>query len=310
MTGAEVIGAEADKSTLWAAARADPGHLPELALMRVLPVISPGIHTWARALEGAASTPTDRLARRSVRRATTLAGWAGVITGTSFYVGMAPAIAVIYLEQLSVVLRVAAVFGHDPRCAARAAELLVIQGRYATVQEAEAAIRSATTKQDRVATADAPEESRSLMCQALSMIGLQLRVVRRPLDALVLVAEVLSFVVPIIGIPVWAYVNKRTTRRLGETAVRLYEQGGAEAVRPTGVTLAPAPTRRARRRLVGGVIAVGIALAALALVIPLGRLSHSLPLAGRGLAELGLLFTVSRLVRMVGPTSSDRPVRH
>ena len=76
------------------------------------------------------------------------------------------------------------------------------------------------------------------------------------------------------------------------------------------MTLFPEPTRRARRWLVTAVLLVGVLLATLALLLPLGRLSHLLPLAGRGIAEFGLLFTISLLIRALRPTSGEaRPVR-
>lgn len=300
MTSAEAVLGEGDWRSLAAAVRRDPVHLPELVLVRVLPLLSPGIHAWAISREGAETTPADRLAWRSVRRATSSARWAGVITGTSFYVGMPTAIATIYFEQLAVILRIAAIFGHDPRSAARAPEMLVIQGRYTSVDEAATAIRFAGTKRGSDTKPAAPSDSPTLVRQALSMIGLRLRIVRRPLDALVLLAEAASLVVPIIGIPVWAYVNARTTRPLGQTAIRYYEEHPPVAG-SLGETPSRGPSRRTRRRIVAGVLALGLALATLALLLPLGRLSHALPLAGRGLAELGLLFTVSRLVHVIRP---------
>lgn len=120
---------------------------------------------------------------------------------------------------------------------------------------------------------------------------------RRPIDVVIIIAAVLSFVLPIVGIPFWAVANARVTRRRGEDAV-------AEA--SVGVTLFPEPTHSARRWMVAGVLLVGLLLAALALLLPLGRISHRLPLAGRGLAEFGLLFTISSLIRALRPTSSDR----
>ena len=68
-----------------------------------------------------------------------------MITGSSFYVGMLPAMAMIYFEQLNAVLRIAAVFGRDPSEPVRAAEILVVQGRYPTVAEAAGALRGGRT---------------------------------------------------------------------------------------------------------------------------------------------------------------------
>lgn len=290
---------------LWQAARRDPAHLPELVLVRVLPLLSPGVSDWMSGLDGSATTPPEQLAHEQVHSSTVRARWVGSITGSSFYVGMPSALAVIYCEQLLVVLRIAAIFGHDPRSAARAAELLVIQGRYLTIEEAETAIRFAGTGRDDEMKPAAPEDSRSLFRQALSMIGLRLRDVRRPIDALIVVVTVLSFVLPGVGMPFWALTNARVTRGRGEEAIRFYARRQPVAEGAVGVTLFPEATRRGRRWIVAGVLLVGCVLAALALLLPLGRLSHLLPLAGRGLAEVGLLFTISALVRALRPISGD-----
>src|ERR1700689_1847870 len=117
------------RKPLWQGARRDPAHLPELVLVRLLPLLSPCVSHWVSGLEGVKTTPPEQLARAQVHSSTARARWVGSITGSSFYVGMPSALAVIYSEQLLVVLRIAAPFGHDPRSAARAPELLVIQGR-------------------------------------------------------------------------------------------------------------------------------------------------------------------------------------
>jgi hypothetical protein len=274
--------------------------------VRVLPLLSPGVSRWVAGLEGVETRPPEQLARKRVRSSTGLARWIGTITGSSFYVGMPSAIAVIYFEQLLVVLRIAAIYGHDPRSAARAPELLVIQGRYTTIEEAETAILFAGAGRDDEMNPATPGGSRSLFRQGLSMIGLQLRKVRRPIDVVIIIAAVLSFVLPIVGIPFWAVANARVTRRRGEDAIRFYGKHQPVAEASVGVTLFPEPTHSARRWMVAAVLLVGLLLAALALLLPLGRISHRLPLAGRGLAEFGLLFTISSLIRALRPTSSDR----
>jgi hypothetical protein len=271
----------------------------------MLPLLSPGVSSWVSGLEGVKTTPPEQLAREQVHGSTVRARWVGSITGSSFYVGMPSALAVIYCEQLLVVLRIAAIFGHDPRSAARAPELLVIQGRYVTIEEAETAIRFAGTGRDDEMKPAAGQDSRSLFRQALSMIGLRLRNVRSPIDVLIIILAVLSFALPGVGIPFWAVANARVARRRGEDAIRFYEKHQPPAESAVGVTLFLEPTHRARRWMVAGILLVGALLAALALLLPLGRISHLLPLAGRGLAEFGLLFTISSLVRALRPTPAD-----
>src|SRR5580704_12451422 len=83
---------------LWQAARRDPAHLPELVLVRVLPLLSPGVSSWVSGLEGVEATSPEQLARERVHSSTVRARWVGSITGSSFYVGMPSALAVIYCE--------------------------------------------------------------------------------------------------------------------------------------------------------------------------------------------------------------------
>jgi hypothetical protein len=223
----------------------------------------------------------NRLARRTFRRSVGRARRAGAITGSSFYVGMAPAVSVIYCEQLRMVLRIAAICGRDPEDQARAAEILVFQRRYLSVAETEAALHSAGNAKSRDRGPPWTRRTRLALEQLPQMIGLQLGRIKHPLDVLIWAAEVAAFFVRLMSIPVWTYANAVCTKRLGP------------------------PTARVRRRLVvgrGGLIA---ALAILAPFIPLGRVSYSLPLGGILLAEVGLLWTGLRLVLIAQPVSTD-----
>ena len=130
---------------------------------------------------------------------------------------------------------------------------------------------------------------------------------RRPIDVLVIVAAVLSFALPGVGIPFWAVANACVTRRRGEDAIRFNEEHRPPAEGAVSVTLFLEPTRRARWWMVAALLVVGVLLAALALLLRLGSDLPPDPLAGRGLAEFGLLFTISRLIRALAPTSGDAP---
>ena len=108
---------------MWTALRRDPGHAPELALLYTLPQLTPGVTRWrSRRAAGPAVDQPAQMARRVLRHSTHIARRASAITGSSFYVGMAPAMAMIYCEQLIVVLRIAALYGRDPGHPARAGD--------------------------------------------------------------------------------------------------------------------------------------------------------------------------------------------
>lgn len=94
----------------------------EIGVLYSLPQLAPHVRRWWQ--KKSHSAPTDdprRTARRVLRRSTNVARRGGLITGSSFYVGMVPAMAMIYCEQLVIVLRIAAVFGRDPTDPVRAA---------------------------------------------------------------------------------------------------------------------------------------------------------------------------------------------
>ena len=64
----------------WRAFRHDPMHLPELAILNVLPSLSPRVVQWRAAqVVGGTADARDRLAYRTVRRCVLRAGEAGAI---------------------------------------------------------------------------------------------------------------------------------------------------------------------------------------------------------------------------------------
>ncbi len=97
-----------------------------------------------------------------------------------------PAMAMIYCEQFILVLRIAAVYGRDPKDPARVAEILVIQGRYSSVRDAAAVLCTVGTARN-----SRPEETEvgtvvGVIRQLPSMIGLHVReFARSPIDLII-----------------------------------------------------------------------------------------------------------------------------
>jgi hypothetical protein len=299
---------EAHPQSLWrltALLRQNPAHVNELAVLWTLPRLGPGAARRTVAVMGSNedAARVQHEARKAIREAAGNARWAGAILGSSFYVGMAPALAMVYFDQILSVLRIAAIYGRDPNDSDRAAEILVIQGHYRTVKLAEAALRSATTLSTSRSVLTRTERLGVLLHALPSMIGLQLRRMKNPVDIVIGAVEAVSFFLPVVSIPVWIYANSRATRRLGKAAISFYaeppSQGqGGETTAP--VLLGP-PTARGRKRFVICLVTICLALGVLAAIVPLGRYSHVLPLAGKGLAELGLVVTVARIILMTRP---------
>jgi hypothetical protein len=282
----------------WAAVRHDPTRAPEIALLHALPLLSPSVARW-NSQQPVTLTEEERarLARATVRRSVGLARRFGIIIGSSFYVGMAPAITVTYFEQILMILRVAAIYGRYPGQPARAAEILYLQGRYRALDQAEAALRAATTaspKKDRPTLRTALGET---IRQLPSMLGLQQLRLSTLGEVTLNVLKVVAMLIPVISIPLWVYVNARTTRRFGQAAMKYYQQQRPEPVMHD-LTL---PNTPSRRRVVTTLITTAVILGALAAVVPLGHYSRVLPLGGVILAETGLALAMLRLLLLTRP---------
>jgi hypothetical protein len=292
---------DARPAAVWKALRLDPRHAAEVSVLYALPQVMPHVEHWRRTRAVHATGPPDKMALRVLRRSTSVARRGGLITGTSFYVGMLPAMAMIYFEQVTAVLRIAAVYGREPTDPIRAAEILVIQGRYQTVAEASAALQAAGRRAPRRAVATGARTIGDALRQLPSMIGLHVRKVRgaSPIDLVVAAVEVASFVVPVVSIPIWTIASARAMRRLGRSAIAFYAQ---ERVNEDGaapvVVLPPRPTLRTRRLVIGTVVPLALALGAVITLLPINRWQHGLLWLGLVLGELTLLLTFARLIRV------------
>ena len=230
---------------LWQAMRHDPLHAAEIAVLYALPQLTPHVKMWwSKTSHKRSSDSPDRIAKRVLRHSTSVARRGGLITGSSFYVGMLPAMAMIYCEQLIVVLRIAAAYGRDPSDPARAAEVLVVQGRYSTVQDAADALQKVGAA-DEISFGSEVRTFFDVVRQFPSMIGLRLRqYTRSPIDLVIAGAEVASYLVPVVSMPVWTYASARATRRLGHAAINFYSQPVAEQSLKSQSCCRPAPSRR------------------------------------------------------------------
>ena len=287
--------------SIWQALRRDSKHAPEIGVLYALPQLTPHVERWWS--KTAAAHPSDspeRIAKRVVRRSTHVARRGGLITGSTFYVGMVPAMAMIYCEQLVVVLRIAASYGHDPTDPARAAEILVVQGRYPSVQEAAAALQKAGTDSHLRRAGHGAGATVNVVRQLPAMIGLRVRkFARRSLfDVIITGAEVASYFVPVVSLPVWAFANARSTRRLGNRAIDYYHQLAVQQVPHTAIVLPARPRPRTRRLVIGSVVPLALALGVLFFFLPIGPYHHGVRWVGLAISEAALVLTFARLIRL------------
>jgi Mn2+/Fe2+ NRAMP family transporter len=219
---------------------------------------------------------------------------------------MVPAMVMIYFEQLLVVLRIATIYGRDPNEAARAAEILVVQGQEPNVKAAADSLRRVSTGLGKV---DPSRDSTFLgvaISSVPSMLGLRVRKFkdRGPLEILVFMAGVASFFLPIVSIPVWVFANARATRRLGRAAIRFYtdpanDSGAIELDLPPGFS------SRTRRWTIAVMIPIVVGFGLLAALFHVGRFHVRIVWLGVALAELALVLTFWRLLRVTRPSSQQ-----
>ena len=279
--------------------RHDPLHAAEIAVLYGLPQLTPHVKMWwSKTVRTRPSDSPDRVAKRVLRRSASVARRGGLITGSSFYVGMIPAMTMIYCEQLIVVLRIAAVYGRDPNDPARAAEILVMQGRYPNIDDAAAALRAAGASNSHRSATDVSTFVH-VVRQLPSIIGLRVRKYRRsPIDLVIVGAEVASYLVPVVSMPVWTYASARATRRLGHAAIDFYSQPVAEQTPNTSIVLPSRSKPKTRKLLILSVVPLGLTLGVLFWFLPLGLYHHGLRWVGLVISELALALTFARLIRL------------
>jgi len=282
--------------------RHDPLHAAEIAVLYALPQLTPHVKMWwSKTSHTRPSDSPDRIAKRVLRRSASVARRGGLITGSSFFVGMIPAMAMIYCEQLIVVLRIAAVYGRDPSDPARAAEVLVFQGRYSTVQDAADGLQKAGAAADSRRSVPEVRTFFEVVRQLPSIIGLRVRkfTARSPIDIVIAFAEVASYLIPVVSMPVWTYASARATRRLGHAAINFYSQPVVteQTLKPS-IVLPSRPKPKTRKLLIVSVVPLGLTLGVLFWFLPLGLYHHGLRWVGLVISELALALTFARLIRL------------
>lgn len=292
-------------ASLWRDLRKDPAHTAEIAVRHAQPLLAPHVAKWWSDTQVAhPSDAPERVARRVVRRSAGVARRGGLITGSSLYVGMVPALVMVYCQQVVLVLRIAAAFGREPGDPIRGAEFLHLQGRHPTVRAAALALRDAGQVAPRRASACDVKSVVQVARQAPSMIGIRISRFRdRSLvDKAIGAVEVASYFVPFVSMPIWAFANARATRRLGRAAVAFYgtDATGQEALPDLAARARPTP--RTRRLVIGTVVPLALAMGVLVALFPLGPVHHGFRWAGLAIGEAVLVFTFARLIRLTRPT--------
>jgi len=130
---------EPPRREIWRSLRRHPRELPERLLVLAVGRQGPEAKAWAQERLAQGAQPlaeSDRL-----RRATLIVSRGdGAVSGTPFFIALVPAYVAFLWAQARMVLRIAALHGHDPTDPRVAAELLALRGVYPSVPEAAAAL--------------------------------------------------------------------------------------------------------------------------------------------------------------------------
>lgn len=287
------------RTSLAAALRADPAHASELLLCCVLPNLADHASRWLRRGEG---RDRPRSPTWTVRRSTSRARRDGAVTGSSFYIGMPAAMASIYCHQVLMILQLAALHGLDPRDPERAAEILVLRGRAPDLASARntlaqlgrtAAERGAErqTVADTIRTEwhELPGRARKAIANARQQ-GL--------FNGIIRILGMVSYLVPVLGMPVWAASYARATRQLGKKALEFYGAGagsGPDAAVSAGLAAAWRRLPLLPRHLLVGIALIAGLLTAAALLLLRAVLKHKSERIGLAFAGLFIATCYARL---------------
>ena len=231
---------------LWA----DPQNMPEHLALWSLKRFGPRASSAAQKLRDSHPDADEvELERLVIERQTRISMTEGAFVGGPFVVLIPVAFCGALLAQAQMALELATLAGHSPSDQMRAADLLVLQGAYASTAEASAALEKVARDPARAAGKRLPRGSRVSMVRRMAyMLGLIERserkrgLLRSMLQlALVGVLVLIGFALPLIWVPLMALAFRKSGIQMGARATEFYARGDAG---DAGVTFRKAETVR------------------------------------------------------------------
>jgi EcsC protein family len=196
--------------SLWRRILAQPERAPELIALAASDRFGPQAEEWVR-IAGAGHTP-EKLAKLAYRKHVRLARLEGGVLGVGGAFTAAPDVVALIWIQSRMVFYIAAAHGYDPRHPMRPAELLALQGVYATPEDARKAL----------------DGMGKLMAQAMVEKALAGRTTHRLHQRLLrylarrLARRYAGRLIPFIGAPLGAIQNGNATAEVGRLALSYY----------------------------------------------------------------------------------------
>jgi hypothetical protein len=195
---------------LWNRILAHPERAPEIIALAAADRFGPQAEEWVR-VAGAGHSP-EKLAKIAYRKHVRLARLEGGLLGAGGAFTAAPDVVALIWIQSRMIFYIAAAYGYDPRHPMRPAELLALQGVYATPEDARKAL----------------DGMGKLMAQAMVEKALAGRTPDRLHRRLVrylarrLARRYAGRLIPFIGAPIGAIQNGNATKYVGRLALSFY----------------------------------------------------------------------------------------
>ena len=201
---------ERPPQSLWNRILTQPERAPELIALAAAERFGPQAEEWVR-VAGAGHTP-EQLAKVAYKKHVRLSRLEGGVLGVGGALTAAPDIVALIWIQSRMVFYIAAAHGYDPRHPMRPAELLAIQGFYATPEEARRALDGVgkLMAQAVVEKALASRSSNALHRRLVRYLAR--RFARRAAGRFI----------PLIGAPLGAIQNGNATKEVGKLALDYY----------------------------------------------------------------------------------------
>ena len=254
----------------------DPEHLPErLALNAVERLGEPSL-AWAQgALAARPGEHPAVLAEELRRQSASVARIDGAVAGTPFFVALVPGYLGYLLQEAQMVMRMAALYGCDPRELRAAAELLSLRGLHPTVDAAAAALEACRT----APLPERPERRRPLRHWVRSVYAVLVlggflsprgdrattpersKLVVASMFVLGVGSWIVTWVFPVTFMLLMAWGCESNARDLGRRALAFY--GGGKETTDAAIASArsgPEPGLRLRRVVRAIALALSIAL--------------------------------------------------
>jgi hypothetical protein len=204
---------ERPPQSLWNRVLAHPERAPELIALAAAERFGPQAEEWVR-VAGAGHTP-EQLAKVAYKKHVRLSRLEGGVLGVGGALTAAPDIVALIWIQSRMVFYIAAAHGYDPRHPMRPAELLALQGVYATPEEARKALDGVGKLLAQAMAERALSSRRNDALHRRLVRYLARRFARRAAGRLI----------PFIGAPLGAIQNGNATKEVGKLALDYYRPG-------------------------------------------------------------------------------------